>query len=100
MPYIAKDRRLYLDEEIDILQDKLEQQGSEAGDLNYTLSRLVAHQFWKKPKYVRICMGIGTLMCVALEFYRRAAGPYEDKAIRANGDIKEYYNEEVRDGDS
>jgi hypothetical protein len=81
-----------LDPEIEILQDKLEMQGSEAGDLNYTLSRLIAYQFWKKPKYVKICMAIGTLMCVALEFYRRAAGVYEDKAIRVNGDIKEYTN--------
>ena len=90
MPYITQDRRIYLDPEIDILQDKLEMQDNEAGDLNYTLSRLVAHQFRKKPKYVKICLVIGTLMCVALEFYRRAGGPYEDRAIKKNGDIKEY----------
>jgi hypothetical protein len=90
MPYITQIRRLQIDEEIEILQDQLALMGSEAGDLNYTLSRLVAHQFKHKPKYVRICMAIGTLACVALEFYRRAAAPYEDKAIKANGDIKEY----------
>ena len=90
MPYIMQDKRPYIDTEIELLQDKLEQTGSVAGDLNYTLSRLVAHQSWRKPKYVRICMAIGTLACVALEFYRRAAGPYEDKAIKKNGDIKEY----------
>ncbi len=94
MPYIKQEKREYLDPEIELLQDKLEHLGSEAGDLNYTISRLVAHQFWKKPKYVKICMGIGTLMCVALEFYRRAAGGYEDKAMRKNGDIKEYFTQE------
>ena len=90
MPYITQDRRGELDDEIEILQDRLESMGSEAGDLNYTLSRLIARQFWKRPKYVKICMGIGTLVCVALEFYRRAGGPYEDKAILKNGDIEEY----------
>lgn len=90
MPYITQLRRGELDNEIKALQDKLEDLGNEAGDLNYTLSRLVARQFWKKPKYVKICMCIGTLVCVALEFYRRAAGPYENKAISKNGDIEEY----------
>ena len=90
MPYIKQIRRLQVDEEIEVLQDQLDLMGNEAGDLNYTLSRLVAHQFKNKPKYVKICMAIGTLICVALEFYRRTAGPYEDKAILKNGDIKEY----------
>lgn len=90
MPYITKIRRLQVDEEIEVLQDQLELMGSEAGDLNYTLSRLVAHQFKKKPKYVKICLAIGTLACVALEFYRRAGAPYENKAILKNGDIEEY----------
>jgi hypothetical protein len=91
MPYIKQYRRDELDPEIEILQQKLEVRDNEAGDLNYTLSRLVAHQFDKYPRYWRICMAIGTLACVALEFYRRAAGPYEDKAIYNNGDIKEYW---------
>ena len=92
MPYIQPARRAALDVEITVLQDKLESLGSEAGDLNYTLTRLVARQFHKKPKYVKMCMAIGTLACVALEFYRRVAGPYEDKAARKNGDIEEYTN--------
>ena len=97
MPYITQDRRKMLDEEIETLQATLEVIGrdaNDAGDLNYTLSRLVAHQFKKEPKYVRLCMGIGTLVCVALEFYRRMAGPYEDKAILKNGDIEEYMNDD------
>jgi hypothetical protein len=90
MPYITQARRKVVDAQIESLQEQLTLGGNEAGDLNYTLSRLVAHQFKHKPKYVRICMAIGTLACVALEFYRRAAGPYEDGAIKANGDIEEY----------
>ncbi len=90
MPYITKDRREKLDTEIFVLQDKLEEMGNEAGDLNYTLTKLVARQFHKAPTYWRVCMAIGTLACVALEFYRRSAGPYEDKAARKNGDIEEY----------
>lgn len=90
MPYITQDRRDKLDTDIFVLQDKLEEMGSEAGDLNYTVTKLIARQFHKAPKYVKVCMAIGTLACVALEFYRRAAGPYEDKAARKNGDIEEY----------
>ena len=90
MPYIKRERRDKLDEEIVVLQAKLSQLGSNAGDLNYTISRLVGFQFNEKPKYVSICMVMGTLLCVALEFYRRKAGPYEDKAVKKNGDIEEY----------
>ena len=80
MPYITQDRRDKLDVEIHVLQATLEGMGSEAGDLNYPLSRLVAKALSLLVEYT------------TLEFYRRAAGPYEDKAARNNGDIEEYIN--------
>ena len=90
MPYITQERRDMLDEEIEVLQDAITSQGDKPGDLNYALSRLVGRVWMNTPRYKTICVVIGTLVCVALEFYRRVAGGYEDKAIRENYDIIEY----------
>ncbi len=90
MPYITEERREQLDPEIEMLQDIITSEGDEPGDLNYVLSRLVGRVWMNTPRYKTICMVIGTLVCVALEFYRRVASGYEDKAIRKNYDIIEY----------
>ena len=90
MPYITEERRDMLDPEIEMLQGAITSQGDEPGDLNYVLSRLVGRVWMNTPRYKTICMVIGTLVCVALEFYRRVASGYEDKAIRKNYDIIEY----------
>jgi len=91
MPYIRlEDRDLY-DESINDLASTLEEQGWVAGHLNYAISRLCGRMFRSESRYKTICVVIGTLFCVAFEFYRRKAAPYEDTAIHINGDIEEYF---------
>lgn len=88
MPYIAdliKRMRLDLGGEIALktVQD--------AGDLNYAITTLLL-KYTKREgkKYFTIVVVMGTLLCVALEFYRRLAAPYEDQKIRENGDVNDY----------
>lgn len=98
MPYISRERRDDLDEAIARLQNCL-RHGSHAdpgaidGDLNYTFTRLlevipvVREGRWR----YRLCNLVeGVLGCCAKEFYRRLAGPYEDRAIEKNGDVPLY----------
>lgn len=90
MPYIPQGSRDYMDPEVKALRAKIES----PGELNYAITRLVGHRWSSQGRYVSICIVIGTLFCVALEFYRRAAAPYEDEALDRNGDIPEYADEE------
>lgn len=90
MPYIEPERREEYDTLIEALDSRLEDMGREAGDLNYVISRLCGLMWKGEPRYKTICFVIGTLVCVAFEFYRRVAGGYEDLAIKKNGDLKEY----------
>lgn len=87
MPYI-KDRRDILDPRINDLADSL----TTDGDLNYAITRLVSRYCALEGnwRYTLIARAVGALECVKLEFYRRLAGPYEDKARDKNGDIAEY----------
>jgi hypothetical protein len=75
-----------MEPEVKALRSKIES----PGELNYAITRLVGHRWRKHGRYVSICIVIGTLFCVALEFYRRAAAPYEDEAKGRNGDVEEY----------
>ena len=98
MPYIKPQLREKLDPQIAALRTQLIDNFGEdeiEGALNYTFSELV----WSVPvasadatkwRYKFINRVIGVLECVKQEFYRRLAGPYEDKAIAENGDTSTY----------
>ncbi len=59
-----------------------------AGELNYTLTKILLNYLQKKGKsYGVINEIIGVVNCVGLEFYRRHAAPYEDEKIIENGDV-------------
>lgn len=60
-----------------------------AGRINYLVTRLMLRTLPKKRYWV-MALGVGTLVCAILEFYRRFVAPYEDQAIKKNGDIPEY----------
>lgn len=103
MPYIKTEIRKEIDTSIDNLINNIKcsytlesYEDNIEGVANYTISRLISGLM--KPesgwRYIWINRVIGTLQCVALEFYRRLAGPYEDKAIDKNGDLEEYKNVE------
>ena len=90
MPYIKQERRNELDLEIAALRFKLERLGNIDGDLNYVISRLISGRFFETPNYSMIARLTGILENVKQEFYRRVAAPYEDEAIKKNGDLPQY----------
>jgi hypothetical protein len=100
MPYIAPTIRKELDGLIDQLAERLAHQaqaqgdqGAVAGLLNYTCTRLalqsVRRQFGPL-RYWLIALLTGVFQNVADEFYRRLAGPYENKQMAQSGDVDLY----------
>lgn len=112
MPYIKEENRLTLDKCIESMTNCLilnafrqsydsetsnsvpeklsnEQFLSIVGDINYSFSRILG-SIMGDVSYSKIALITGVLENIKQEFYRRVAGPYEDKKIVENGDIKEY----------
>lgn len=101
MPYIVQEKRELYDSNIDALGTALDLEDNDMGHLNYIISEIVGRVWNKESRYKTICMMVGTLMCVAFEFYRRVAAGYEDKAIVKNGDTYEYMHAKVKnEGDT
>lgn len=93
MPYVAEANRAHLDTEIEALLAQLKRvpDNKVDGDLNYTISRLVAGTLGKAGwRYHLQARAIAVFEAAKLEFYRRVVGPYEDQAIAKNGDIPEF----------
>jgi len=92
MPYIDTDKREFVNPAISDLLGYLKQIPDEEieGVLNYTITEILTTM--KRPiwRYKWINRVMGVLESVKFEFYRRLAGPYEDKAIEKNGDIIAY----------
>lgn len=100
MPYISPASRKGLDPLIDSLALEIASQAKKDGDdkalaglLNYSCTRLAlksvklgvgAFHYWV------IALVTGVFRNIADEFYRRLAGPYEDKQILKNGDVDAY----------
>ncbi|MCS6770389.1 MAG: hypothetical protein NZ570_08150 [Candidatus Caldarchaeum sp.] len=87
MPYIPQKERAELDDEIDMLVQKLSKTPAEKmdGKLNYVITRLLVKLY--PPSYFNYNRALGVLSAVAHEFYRRRVAPYEDVKIRENGDV-------------
>lgn len=83
MPYIEKDRRLWLTGEGCELP-------TNCGELNFVITTLL-HDYLKEVglKYKTINEVIGVLECAKIEIYRMIAAPYEDKKRVENGPISE-----------
>ena len=80
MPYIRREIRPGL--------DKNETTPNNSGELNYKISKLVDEYLSKMGlNYTRINDVLGALEGAKLEVYARIARPYEDKKIKANGDV-------------
>ncbi len=90
MPYIAEDRRAKLDPHVSEVISTLRELGWSEGDLNYTISRLIGAAFEEESRYHTIARVTGVLKNVSDEFYRRLAAPYEEQAIKKNGDVSEF----------
>lgn len=82
MPYIKKELRALKDQVVDIMKlTKVEANG----DLNYILYKYCKENI--EPSYNNYKNFIGELQQCAVEIERRILGPYEDEAIRKNGDV-------------
>lgn len=93
MPYVKQERRLQIERNgVPGTNDILTQLGKNienAGDLNYTLSRICIEYIKNHgTRYQYMNDVMGALEGCKLELYRRLIGPYEDKAIEKNGDLK------------
>jgi hypothetical protein len=69
-----------------------------AGELNYAITQLCRTYLQGQAydhttltqgptRYAHLNEVVGVLECAKLEFYRRAAAPYEDTKIKENGDV-------------
>ena len=93
MPYIQSSNRADIDRELELLIQRLKREPDELLDglLNYAISRIVAGTLEQAGwRYRRIARAIAAFETAKMEFYRRIAAPYEDQAIKINGDIPEY----------
>ncbi len=89
MPYILKEKRKILDPAIRELADsfiKLHDDGNFAGNLNYTITKLL-FTLYPDPNYQRFNDMIGALESCKLELYRKKVGPYEDLKEKENGPV-------------
>ena len=82
MPYIPPSEKRNVD------QDNLI---TNAGQFNYALNQLVSIYIEQNNfNYQTANDIIGAMECAKMELYRRLIGPYEDKKILQNGDVKPY----------
>lgn len=88
MPYIDQRDRSRLDPPIALLIRALQAGGSQVGEINYVITRIVLSAgLGPRPHYTTFAMLIGVLETCKLEMYRRLAAPYEDKKAEENGDV-------------
>lgn len=90
MPYIKEEERKKYRPGISKLVGKLATENRTyediLGPLNYVITSILRGVFYRKKYFVLVYV-IGTLACVALEFYRRRGAPYEDEKMKENGDV-------------
>jgi hypothetical protein len=93
MPYINKEKRIKLDNDIDSLIASLKAMPEELeGNCNYVITRIVAASM--KPdtgwRYSSLSRAQEVFNAAGLEFNRRLVSRYEDTCIEKNGDVPEY----------
>jgi hypothetical protein len=81
MPYIKPEDRDYIDDLVDEIGGNLKIDG----DLNYLLFALCKR--WVKPSYNNYKNFIGELNECIAEIRRRQLAPYEEEAMKRNGDV-------------
>lgn len=94
MPYTKEARREAVKENLDAILAQIHAYPDTDwdGELNYAISYLVAKGFapFGHWRYHFIARAVAVFECAKLELYRRVAAPYEDQAIKKNGDIEPY----------
>lgn len=91
MPYIKQEKRAVLNPAIDAVVDALRQLESDdelnnfEGNVNYVFSSIISKAYSVSYRAINDVQGV--LKCVADEYYRRVAVPYEDQKAYDNGDV-------------
>ena len=95
MSYIKDEYRELYEKDINNIVENLLRVGllldesQVGGHFNYVVSSIIKRYLDKKGKnYSRLQSFEGSLACISKEYYRRIVGPYEDEAIKKNGDIR------------
>jgi hypothetical protein len=85
MPYIRQAQRNRLE---NILHLFMQNMPSDAGELNYVISRICDIYIQVKGKnYANLNEVMGVMECAKNEYYRRVVAPYENEKINSNGDV-------------
>ncbi len=94
MPYIKKELRKELEYPLDVITGHINDMicskpEDRAGILNYVITVLIDNAYGplSNAKYKDYNEAIGMLECCKLEFYRKAAAPYEDMKEKQNGKV-------------
>ncbi len=98
MPYIRSKKRADLDLEIDNLIERMRKVFVVKGDVNYAITRIVLGALRPDDgwSYTTLSEAIGVLRDSEVEIRRRLLDPYENQAIRQNGDVPEIHRELFR----
>ena len=88
MPYISQGQRTKYDDVVAKIVQLLKENDFDAGELNYIIYKIMKECLADTTRYVTVCKIMGTLHCVASEFYRMDAAPYEDEKRLENGPIE------------
>ena len=89
MPYIRKDQREDLDPLLEPLIHLLCSKKNNSGELVYVFYRILKEKYVDPPNadFDWQSTALKVLNATEHEYYRRMMAPYENKAIRRNGDI-------------
>lgn len=82
MPYIPQERR----EIFDPLIEPIVYQIGTDGEVNYCITKIM-DSLYSKGGYAEFNRGIGVLVCVLLELYRKRIAPYEDYKCEREGEV-------------
>ena len=99
MPYILKENRKKYNALLEDLIGILKKQPLDQidGEINYIVTRILKEVY--PLRYFNLNRAVGVLESCKLEFYRRVVGPYEDKKIEENGDIRKTSEEDKAGSD-
>lgn len=90
MPYVVQEHRRPFIPYLESLLIELNALGREDGDINFVITWLLDRFYnLRETRYSKIKDAEGTLVCVALELYRRRAAEWEDKKRDENGEVYE-----------
>lgn len=81
MPYIPQEQR---NKYQDLINDIIALQPN-IGEINFIFTSILKGM--KANSYLEHCLMMGTLSCVAEEYYRKIVVPYEEKKIIENGEL-------------